>query len=52
MSFDDIPEDREPSYECPNCGGSVTQSEHGCWYCDFCEWNSDNQIGGRIYETE
>lgn len=38
--FDDIPENREPAYPC-DCGGSITQSEKGVWYCDSCEWNSD-----------
>lgn len=40
MSFDDIPEDREIAEPC-DCGGSITQSEHGVWYCDSCSWNSD-----------
>jgi ribosomal protein L37AE/L43A len=44
MSFDDIPEDEQMSYECPNCGGNVTQSEHGVWYCDRCAFNSDMPI--------
>lgn len=42
--FDDIPEDAQESYPCPNCGGTVTQSEHGVWYCDSCAWNSDMPV--------
>lgn len=38
--FDSIPEDVEPSEPC-QCGGKITQSDHGVWYCDSCAWNSD-----------
>ena len=40
MGFDDIPEDKEQAEAC-SCGGNITQSEHGVWYCDSCAWNSD-----------
>ncbi len=36
MSFDDTPEDYEPSYPC-ECGGSITQKiVSGKWECDRC----------------
>lgn len=41
--FDDIPEDREPSFPCPECGnGEVTESKFApkFWECDTCTWNS------------
>jgi ribosomal protein L37AE/L43A len=42
MSFDDIPEDREQSYPCPeDCGGNVVEqvSEDGIMFeCDKCDW--------------
>ena len=39
-NFDDIPEDREPSYPC-QCGGDVTVDDNDVWTCDKCEWSSD-----------
>lgn len=34
--FDDIPEDKEPSYPCPECeNGRVTQMGFD-WTCDTC----------------
>lgn len=41
--FDDIPEDANESFECPECGcdfhGSVTKNYiFGIWECDTCEW--------------
>ena len=49
MSFDDIPEDSELSFPCPNdCGGNVTEHDNGkgkYWECDNCDWKSfeDNE---------
>jgi len=44
MSFDDIPEDIEPAYEC-ECGGSIkTNPETGVWECDTCDWNEDKDV--------
>ena len=44
MSFDDIPEDIEPSYEC-ECGGNIkTNPETGVWECDTCDWNEDKDV--------
>lgn len=40
--FDDIPEDRCPSYGC-DCSGNITQNiVSGNWECDRC----DKKIGG------
>lgn len=37
MSFDDIPEDRVISYQCPECKkGSISETEPGVWECDIC----------------
>ena len=42
MSFDAIPEDREKTYQCPQCGGNVTlQKTTQQWECDNCDF-----IGG------
>ena len=41
MSFEDIPEDKEISYPCPNeCGGNVVQDKNqgNMWQCDNCDW--------------
>jgi ribosomal protein L37AE/L43A len=36
MSFDDIPEDREPTYLC-KCGGSIAHNfVSGAWECGSC----------------
>lgn len=39
MSFDDIPEDAEPTHPCPECGGNVffrnTTQQWECLICDF-----------------
>ena len=39
MSFDDIPEDREETYQCTQCGGNVvlcrTNEQWECESCDF-----------------
>ena len=48
MSFEDIPEDKEESYPCPNCErGKVTLSEYNStWECDACNWNYEQmEIG-------
>ena len=37
MSFDDIPEDRQESFECEVCGGNVAETEDGIWSCDSCD---------------
>lgn len=43
MSFDDIPEDYEPSYPC-KCGGSVKQNiVSGAWECDSCDFKRDEE---------
>jgi hypothetical protein len=33
--FDDIPEDREESFECEKCGGNITKHNE-IWACDNC----------------
>jgi len=48
MSFEDIPEDKNESYSCPEefCVGSVAKdSASGHWQCDTCDWSScdDNE---------
>lgn len=41
MSFDDIPEDNEASYQCTACGGNITQNIiSGVWECDSCDYKS------------
>lgn len=44
MSFEDIPEDKEESYPCPNCeNGNVTLDEsNGVWRCDICDYGELN----------
>ena len=38
-----IPEDREQSFQCPNCGtGSVTRNER-IWSCDECDYEFDER---------
>ena len=38
-SFDDIPEDKEESYQCPKCPtGNVVLVRYGYWECDNCEF--------------
>jgi hypothetical protein len=36
MAFDDIPEDKEPSFPCA-CGGNI-KKRNGKWECDSCDW--------------
>ena len=39
MSFEDIPEDVEESYPCPNCeNGNITKNKDGEWECDTCDF--------------
>lgn len=39
MSFEDIPEDREISIQCPLCDkGNVTETSKGIWECDSCNF--------------
>lgn len=40
MGFDAIPEDREQSFPCPECGsGNVTLQPNLIWWeCDECEF--------------
>lgn len=43
MCFDDIPEDAEESYPCPeDCGGNVRRDPDGIWCCDTCDWSAIN----------
>jgi len=36
---EDIPEDREQSYPCPDCGGNITLGEGlAGWECDGCNF--------------
>ena len=45
MSFEDIPEDREESYPCPQCkNGNIHKNHEGEWECDYCEWVYDGEI--------
>ena len=41
MSFDSIPEDREPAYPC-DCGGTITLTDYNdtgtVWECDSCDF--------------
>jgi ribosomal protein L37AE/L43A len=45
MAFDDIPEDKELSYQCPICGsGSVTLQPNEIWWeCDECDFARENK---------
>ena len=39
MAFDDIPEDREQSFQCPQCeNGDITLNKDGEWECDSCDF--------------
>lgn len=40
MAHDDIPEDKQESYQCPECKkGNVIQCDvTGDWTCDNCDW--------------
>ena len=39
MCFDDIPEDAEESWPCPNCEeGEITKNKDGNWECSICDW--------------
>lgn len=44
MSFDDIPEDRQQEFPCPECSnGSVYfNKEVEQWLCDTCDFSADN----------
>jgi len=36
-SPEDIPEDKEESFQCPECElGSVKKDRDGFWFCDHC----------------
>lgn len=43
--FDDIPEDREPTYAC-KCGGTISQNivsgKWECFSCDFSEGGEED----------
>lgn len=40
MSFDSIPEDKQESFPCPECGGSVTLFDfNNSWECDSCNFH-------------
>lgn len=46
-SFDDIPEDRELSFPCPEgCGGDVTQNilNKKKWRCNNCDWTTGGDM--------
>lgn len=37
MSFDAIPEDKEQSFPCEECGkGNIVKNKEGDWECDTC----------------
>jgi ribosomal protein L37AE/L43A len=42
MSFDDIPEDYQESFPCPECeSGDVTLNDSfGMWECDECDFSA------------
>jgi len=44
--WDDIPEDRDPTYACPRCdNGNVTQMPKSKkWVCDSCGWTPKEDI--------
>ncbi len=37
MPPEDIPEDREESYPCDECGGDITKNSLGEWECSDCD---------------
>jgi ribosomal protein L37AE/L43A len=40
--FDDIPEDYQESFPCPECvEGNVTKNDLGMWECDICSFAAD-----------
>lgn len=44
MSFDDIPEDYEQSFMCPNCRGSVQKNIiSGAWECLDCDFKKEEE---------
>lgn len=43
MPPEDIPEDREISYPCDLCGGSVTKTDDA-WECDTCDFKVTARI--------
>ncbi len=48
MSFDDIPEDKEPSFPCA-CGGEIKLKNNGKWECDDCGFSKPSKealLGG------
>ena len=48
MAHDDIPEDQQPSYQCPHCDGSVTlNKDEQVWECDSCEFFAPFEEDGR-----
>lgn len=46
MSFDDIPEDREETYECPQCtrGSIYFRNTTEQWECDNCEYVAGREL--------
>lgn len=45
MTFDDIPEDREPTYPCPKCRGVVAQNIiSGAWECMDCDFKNEESV--------
>jgi len=54
MGFDDIPEDLEPAYPCPECDGSVTfNNESKSWECSKCYFKrNDKNIFSEIKNSK
>lgn len=45
MSFEDIPEDSQPSFPCPDCefGEIALNESFNAWECDECEFTQPNK---------
>ena len=45
MSFEDDPKDERQEFPC-ECGGTISQDEHGAWRCDECDFSKTSvQLG-------
>lgn len=40
---EDIPEDREESFPCDDCGGNITLHD-GVWHCDGCGFEEEDEM--------